>query len=220
MFQFLMSEMIRVINKSYLKYWYIISSVIFITSYMGVKQMIIITVQPVLYLTILFSGGGKGSVWLISGGLLASYNTFKYKHYFWYLFKDTLYDEEVYLILVCIAWIELRCISFCIEYIERKEKLQTSKAVELNDPPVMETIINMLSYIFYLPLLYTGPVILYEDFERSFQVQSDNITTRLRRFIWDMALFLLYTLILDLAFHYVYFYAMQNEIEVRISPAF
>ncbi|XP_073957445.1 protein-cysteine N-palmitoyltransferase Rasp-like isoform X2 [Choristoneura fumiferana] len=215
-FQFFISEMIRVVHNSdsYLKYWYLISSVIFITSYMGVNHMIIITAHPFLFLLIIFLGGGKRSIWSISSILIGTFNlyTFTYKRNIWDFLKDT-YEEEAHLILVCAAWTEVRCISFCIDYIDSKDKLKASEDVAANATSTWETIINMLSYIFYLPLLYTGSIILYDDFERSFKVQRYDMTTRLRRFIWDMILFLLYSFILDLAHHYIYFRGMQYEIE-------
>lgn len=220
-FQFFISEMIRVIHKShlYLKYWYIVSSVIFVVSFMGVKHMIIITVHPFIFLLIIFFGGGKRSIWLISSVLIGVFNLYTrtYKNNVWDFFKYSR-EEEANLILVCVAWTELRCVSFCVDYIDRKEKLKATKDakddVDVNNISTWETIINMLSYIFYLPLLYTGSIILHDVFERSFKVQKYDVTTRLRRFFWDTSLFLLYSFILDLAHHYIYFRGMQYEIEV------
>jgi hypothetical protein len=205
-FQFIVSELVRSFEIKYLKYWYILSSIIYIVAYTGVKQMSLIFLQPVLYLSIIFFGGGKSLVWMISIALLFCFNGLKYKNYFWDFFDaENFYDEEIYLTLVCISWIELRCISYCIDYIDVKHKLNLTRG---------EIVTNMLSYIFYLPLMQTGPVVLYEEFEKSLKIKRNDVTMRLRRFIWDMALFTLYTFLLDLAFHYIYFYAMQNEIEV------
>ncbi|XP_023947900.2 protein-cysteine N-palmitoyltransferase Rasp [Bicyclus anynana] len=203
--QFVISEFLRNTFLSFLKYWYIISSVAFVTLTMGYKQMIIILTQPVIYIMILYGGGKKLSVWITSILLLLSYNSLKYMYYFWsFLDYEDIQDEEVYLILFSVAWIELRCISYSLDFVERKDgKL-------LNQ----EDIINMLSYTLYLPLLYTGPIILYEEFQNSFERRRDNLQKRIKRFIYDMMVFQLYSLVLDLVLHYIYFFAMQNNMEL------
>lgn len=202
--QFLISEILYIICSSFLKYWFILSSTIFVIVYMGYKQMLIIFVQPLMYVLILLCGGRKLSIWISSILLLLSYNSLKYKYYFWnFLDHKDMQDEEVYLILFSVAWIELRCISYSLDFIERKEN-------NLTWPDV----VNLFSYVLYLPLLYTGPVILYEEFEKSFTSKRKKIVPRLKRFAIDMAFFQLYTFLLDLAFHYIYFFAMQNNMQV------
>lgn len=214
--QFSISEILRRANVSLLKYWYIMSSVIFIVNYMGVRQLIIIFAQPVVFSTIVFLGGKKISIWMTSIFLLAGYNSLKYKYFFWrVLDTEYLEDEEVFVMLYAIAWIELRCISFCLDYIDKHEKLESAQdKTKFVRVSVFENIINMFSYVLYLPVLFVGPIILYEEFERSFHVRNENLLLRLKRFIWDMMLFLTYSILLELAFHYIYFYAMQNQIEV------
>ncbi|XP_045778550.1 protein-cysteine N-palmitoyltransferase Rasp [Maniola jurtina] len=204
-FQYIVSEFLRNTFSSILKYWYIVSSVVFVTIFMGYKQMIIIFTQPVIYAMILFIGGKKLSIWITSILLLFSYNSLKYKYYFWsFLDYKDMQDEEVYLILFSVAWIELRCISYCLDFVERKD----GKSLKLDE------IINMFSYILYLPLLYMGPIILYEEFENSFVTRRENLPSRIRRFICDMFFFQLYSLILDYVFHYIYFFAMQSNMEL------
>lgn len=204
-FQFVISEVIREAYISILKYWYILSSIIFVTIYMGYKQLLIIFAQPVIYALILIFGGKKLSIWITSVILLLSYNSLKYKYYFWsFLDHDDMYDEEVYLILFSVAWIELRCISYSLDYIDNKN----ARLLKFDD------IVKMFSYILYLPLLYTGPIILYKEFEKSFTTNREKLKTRIKRFAIDIALFQLYTYVLDLSLHYIYFFAMQNNMEV------
>ncbi|XP_059050968.1 protein-cysteine N-palmitoyltransferase Rasp isoform X2 [Achroia grisella] len=213
--QFVVSEILRRTELIALKYWYITSSVIFIVLHMGLKQLLVICAQPIIFVSIIFCGGKKISIWLTGIVLLVSYNSLKYKYFFWYfLDHKELEDEEVYLILFTIAWIELRCISFCIDYIDKKEKINNH-----NQPTAVDTIVDMFSYILYLPLLYIGPMILYQDFEKSFCRPKEKLPLRLKNFISDMSLFLFYTFILDLAFHFIYFLAMQNDMEtIRKLP--
>ncbi|XP_028156207.1 protein-cysteine N-palmitoyltransferase Rasp [Ostrinia furnacalis] len=215
--QFIVSEIIRKTQLRLLKYWYILSSMIFIVSYMGYRQLIIIMAQPILYASVILFGGKKMSLWIMSLSLLISYNSLKYKYFFWYyLDREDLNDEEVYLILFTIAWIKLRCISYSIDHIDMKEKSAKSKE---KIPSTVETLVNMFSYVLYTPLLYIGPIIPYEDFEKSFLAQSEKLASRLRRFICDMFLFTSYTFLLDCAFHYIYFLAMQSDVEtIRKLP--
>ncbi|XP_013194206.2 protein-cysteine N-palmitoyltransferase Rasp [Amyelois transitella] len=212
--QFSVSELIRrtnVHNKSFLKYWYIMSSIFFVIFHMGYRQFILIIAQPLIFFTIIILGGKKLSIWFTGIILLVCYNSLKYKYFFWYfLDNEELKDEEVYLVLFTVAWIELRCISFCIDYVEKKRKIQDMDGVL---PSALETLVNMLSYVLYLPLLYIGPMILYEDFEKSFYATNELLWPRLKRFISDILLYQIYSFCLDVAFHYIYFYAMQSNME-------
>ncbi|KAG6458715.1 hypothetical protein O3G_MSEX011000 [Manduca sexta] len=218
--QFIISELIRNTKTNFLKYWYILSSIIFIAVAAGLKQLLIITAQPVIFAIIIFSGGKKISVWLTSIVLLLSYNSLKYKYFFWRFLDDgDLLDEEVYLILFAVAWIELRCISFSIDYVERQEKLQNAENKGHKTISKYNEAVNMFSYVLYSPLLHIGPIMLYEDYEKSFTIQIERLSTRLKRFSFDIMLFLIYTFLLDLAFHYIYFFAMQSNIEaIKMLP--
>ncbi|XP_041975324.1 protein-cysteine N-palmitoyltransferase Rasp [Aricia agestis] len=210
--QFTISEIIRILYCKLLKYWYIASTVIFIFLNMGVKQMLVIVVQPVFFLIVIYYGGKKLSIWIVSMILLLTYNSLKDVSFFWdFLDPNNANNEEVYLTLFSIAWIQLRCISYSLDYIENRENEQITR----------NSILNMFTYILYLPLLYTGPIVLYEEFEKSFTAKPEYLLTRLKRFIGDMILYLFYTFILDLLFHYIYFFAMQSDIEmVRQFPTF
>lgn len=209
MFQFIISEVIRRLSLPMLKYWYILSSTIFIVYKMGVRQIVVVLIQPILYGAVIYMGGNKQCIWFISLLLLGGYNSLKYKQFFWnYLEHEEIQDEEIYLILFSVAWIELRCISYCIDYIERRDKDEIYRISFWYD------IINMLSYILYLPLLYTGPVILYAEFEKSLNIKGGPLWLRLKQFFCDMLVYKLYTFILDFALHYIYFFAMQDNMEV------
>ncbi|VVC98545.1 unnamed protein product, partial [Leptidea sinapis] len=208
--QYILSEIIREKFPEYLKYWYIVSSCTFVCKYTGYKHLVTILMQPTIYAAVIKFGGKKISIWIISIILLVTYNSLKYNFYFWsFLEHDDMQDEEVYLLLFCVAWTELRCISYSIDFVENKDEMYLKS----------KDIINMISYILYLPMLYTGPVILYEDFEKSF-TRVYKFDAKIRRFFYDIFIFFTYTLILDYIFHYIYFYAMQSDMElVRQLPS-
>lgn len=206
--QFVVSELIRTYKSSLIKPWYIISSIIYVSIYTSLKQLIFIFLQPIIYSVIIFSGGKKATLWITSILLLGSYNTLKFKYFFWSLLdREDLPDEEVYLLMGCIAWIELRCISFCIDYIDNKDSKNMSKS---------QTFLNMMSYVIYLPVLYTGPVILYADFVKSFTSPVEPLLNRIKRFVCDISLFLLYFFAMEVVLHFIHFYALQERIEVSI----
>lgn len=207
--QFVVTELIRRYNSSLVKPWYIISTIIYVSFYMCLKHLLFIFLQPILCSTIIFCGGKKTTLWITSILLLGSYNTLKFKYFFWHLLdREDLQDEEVYMLMGCIGWILLRCISFCIDYIDNKDSNNMSKS---------QTLLNMLSYVMYLPVLYSGPVILYKDFKKSFSSPAAPLLDRLKRFVCDISLFLLYILGMDIALHFIHFQALQERIEVSID---
>ncbi|XP_026320125.1 protein-cysteine N-palmitoyltransferase Rasp isoform X2 [Hyposmocoma kahamanoa] len=204
--QFVVTELIRRYKSSLLKPWYIISSIIYVSLYMCLKHLLFIFLQPILCSTIIFCGGKKAILWITGILLLGSFNTLKFKYLFWYLVdREDLQDEQIYLLMGCIAWILLRCISFSIDYIDNKDSKNISKS---------QTFLNMLSYVMYLPVLYLGPVILYKDFERSFSSPAEPLLDRIKRFVCDISLFLLYFFGMELALHFIHFHALKERIEL------
>ncbi|XP_026739392.1 protein-cysteine N-palmitoyltransferase Rasp isoform X2 [Trichoplusia ni] len=164
-------------------------------------------------------GGKRISIWVTSILLLGGYNSLKYKYFFWrVLDTGNLQDEEVFVLLYAIAWVELRCISFSLDYVDKLEQRENIKDKEnLVHISTWDDLISMFSYVLYLPVLFVGPIILYEEFEKSFHVKNENILLRLKRFIWDMMIFLMYTFLLELAFHYIYFFALQSQLKAVYS---
>ncbi|CAB3256558.1 unnamed protein product [Arctia plantaginis] len=132
-----------------------------------------------------------------------------------YLIRTTCEsDEEVFVMLYAVAWVEIRCITFCLDYVDKVEKLEFAENEKYVELSASKQFVNMFSYVLYLPVLFVGPIIDYEAFENSFHVQNQNLRDRLKRFIWNMALYAIYTLLLEFAFHYIYFIAMQSNLKV------
>lgn len=211
-FQFIVSEILRQFNMPKIKHWYIFSSIFFVTLTVGVKHLLIILIQPIIFFIIILCGGKRISTWVTSLILLISYNSLKYKYFFWQFLDDgSSQEEKVFLLLFAMAWIELRCISYCLDFIERQEKI--SRSGDKNDSKI-QIFIDMFSYVLYLPLLYLGPIMLYEEYENSFRYKSENLWVRLKRFTVDIMLFVIYAFLLELTFHYIYFNAMHVDMKV------
>lgn len=187
----------------------------FISFYMGVVQLLMILVQPIIFFTLILCGGKQISTWITSFILLLCYNSLKYKYSFWQFLDDgSSQEEKVFLLLFALAWIELRCISYCLDFIERQDKVVES-GEKVHKENVLQIFTNLFSYVLYLPVLYLGPIILYEDFENSFQHKSEKLWTRLKRFSVDIILFSIYSVLMEFAFHFIYFNAMQSNMKVR-----
>lgn len=214
--QFIISESIRRTFPKLIKHWYITSSMLYIVLNTGIKSLLLVLIQPIIYYIIILLGGKRILIWILSIILLASFNSLKNKYYFWeFLDYRNIKDEEGYLLLFCLAWVELRCISFSLDYIENAERNVNNGEQKQTHKLKFDKIIDMMSYVLYLPLLYVGPVMLYENFEKSFTVPSKKLSTRVKTFLIDMILYQIYTFIIDLSLHFVYFYAMATDIEVR-----
>lgn len=74
------------------------------------------------------------------------------------------------IVYVCFAWIQLRCISSCLDMIDCKPWTETLLQSDPSPP-----LLRHLSYVFYLPLMFLGPFVLYRDFEHSVSVLLDKL---------------------------------------------
>ncbi|XP_011562248.3 protein-cysteine N-palmitoyltransferase Rasp [Plutella xylostella] len=214
--QFIISETIRKVQPSMLPHWYLTSSLLYNFVKMDIKQYLFLFVSPVVYSIVTFSGGKRLSLWITSVLVLLIYNSLKYTAYVWSLFEhDNLVDEEIYLVLFTSGWIQLRCTSFCLDYVEKKEKLSavSEKCIE-HQESVSESLLKMLTYVFYLPMLHSGPLLDYNEFEKSFTRRNTSLTSRINRFTIDIMLYLIYTFLLEWSLHYIHFLAMQENIEL------
>jgi protein-cysteine N-palmitoyltransferase HHAT len=114
-----------------------------------------------------------------------------------YLNYMDLSDDDFYLMLISVSWIQLRCISYCLEIIRSRAEIQ---------------FIDLLSYCFYLPLLFLGPVILYDDFDKGF-TRNDN--KKFSNLFVNLARYFGWFLFLEISLHFFYFNAMQYQAEVN-----
>lgn len=68
--------------------------------------------------------------------------------------------REEYLLAVIISWINCRCLSFCM--------VQCSLAAEKHSKGIdhKDGVLYLLAYCLYFPLLFSGPLVMYDDFQR------------------------------------------------------
>lgn len=204
------SEVLRK-RQNLLKCWYITETVIFINVVFGIKYCIAIITQPVVYAVLTFGGCKKKTIWFLSLAIFVAMNYLKYIDIFWQIFNNAR-DEEVYLLLTGLGWTELRCISYCINYINKQEKEGIESVNDMN----VGNVLDMFSYALYLPTLYTGPIILYHDFQKGFLACDNKLIVKMKMFLKNIILYSCYTILLDIAYHYLYFLVMQDDVKVRI----
>ncbi|KAG8228430.1 hypothetical protein J437_LFUL003907 [Ladona fulva] len=150
----LVNEVIRLYNRKLLPYSYFITGSICVLNYYGPAILVVFALQPVIFYCALWFKS-TAIIWLCSLLLMFILNMNPMVH-----LKEVLelQGDDEYLISVTLCWIHLRCISFCLECLmvdDRRDKEKISK----------RNFISFLSYVFYLPLMFLGPVMLYKDFE-------------------------------------------------------
>lgn len=74
--------------------------------------------------------------------------------------------REEYLMAVTIAWINCRCLSFCMVQCEKAVAAEAPKASKQPTHCVPDSLVHLFAYCLYFPVLFSGPLIMYDDFER------------------------------------------------------
>lgn len=109
--------------------------------------------------------------------------------------NNTFYS--FYKVLMAICWINLRCISYCLEH-GNKERC----------------FIDLLSYCFYLPTLLLGPFILCVDFKKTQEKIHLKLAKRTQRLCIDLFRYIFWLLFIEFSLHYVYINALSFQVEV------
>lgn len=104
---------------------------------------------------------------------------------------------QYYLLILAVHWIILRCTSYYIDLIDRKK------------PHVF---LQTLAYCLYLPLLFFGPFVTFDDFRRTY---SQCPSSPINGLIKNIARFAFWLFFLEFALHFVYVNATSFQPEVR-----
>ncbi|KAB7498612.1 Protein-cysteine N-palmitoyltransferase HHAT [Armadillidium nasatum] len=109
--------------------------------------------------------------------------------------------EREYTTSVIIAWIMLRCVSFCL--ITCDEDPERTK-------PDLPYLLDILSYSFYFPNFITGPYVPYKDYRAGVNEQFERWT--LKKFVWfslQIGKFLFYLFFADTLLYFFYAHSLQ-----------
>lgn len=107
---------------------------------------------------------------------------------------------QYYLLILAVHWIILRCTSYYIDLIDSKKQ---------------HVFLQTLAYCLYLPLLFFGPFVSFDDFKRNYSSHnSPNATTELLK---NIVRFGFWFLFLEFVLHFVYVNAVGFQPQVRRS---
>lgn len=207
-----------IIYKKYIKYWYCLVSFGFIIYTFGIVALLILIIQPVIHLFVLKICERTESIWLCTSLFLIVTNILKSTYA---SLQDpisfiNLTDEELYMVLITILWTQLRCISYSLDIILLNKSNRLGEKKE-NHQKILPGLLDLMSYTFYLPLLFFGPLILYENFNKSMcSVHQTSFTKRLKNFSFNVSSYLWWMIFMELCLHFIYFNALQYHIEVNL----
>ena len=81
-------------------------------------------------------------------------------------------------------------------------------------PSVLDFVM-MLGYCFYFPLLFLGPLVLYQEFESGvLKSYAPWTLQRVKTFLLNILRYLWWILFLELFLHYIYIGALQKKVQV------
>ncbi|KAJ4427997.1 hypothetical protein ANN_24010 [Periplaneta americana] len=119
----------------------------------------------------------------------------------------SLFYDQHYMLTISSAWIYMRSQSFCLD------RLMSSKV----SVSVAELVL-LLGYCFYLPMLFLGPLVLFEEFEAGIlKPYAPWTVQRMKIFILNILRYMWWMCFLELFLHFIYVGALQMDLKhVRI----
>ena len=136
----------------FLPVFYSLLGLIYVSKVAGVKSLFFLTLQPVTLFALLLLTKSSTVIYLAALALIGFQEQFT-----WVLehsYEPTMYRER-YIGHVIYAWINARCLSFCLDYL-------WNEAPRANH--VLGDFINMIAHAFYMPVAISGPIINYHVF--------------------------------------------------------
>lgn len=143
-------------------------------------------------------------IWLLAGVQLVAINLLKTDYYLGIFQEWTeLEDEETVEVVIILAWCILKCMSFSLENIDPFSVKQRF------------ALINFFHYVFYFPTTFLGPVMVYSRFGQisSGRMSLSKLWYKITKLVLDLNICLLWSLVLELALHYLYVNSLQNSVE-------
>ncbi|KAL7298501.1 hypothetical protein TKK_0008281 [Trichogramma kaykai] len=122
-------------------------------------------------------------------------------------------DEAYFLLTAAICWIQLRSISYGLDSID-------GFVYEDVDGFVLDLMKNV-AYCLYLPTLFLGPIILYEQFVRGIEKAYHPWSLdRTKKIALDLARYFFWLYVTQFCLHYVYFNALRFHPDAvrRLGP--
>ncbi|OXU20951.1 hypothetical protein TSAR_011068 [Trichomalopsis sarcophagae] len=208
--QVFVSQCLKILchNKTLLCSWYAALSVIFLWNYFGLLSTLCTLLLPCIS-CLLASLRSKVISWIVHTATLALIYYAKVSDV---IFREWLMleDEEYFMLTAAICWIQLRSISYSIDSIESYKHVDVWGFVQ--------DLLQNLAYCLYLPTLFLGPVIFYQQFldgvNKPFTQWGKEKSLRIFSSLVRYTFWMYFT---QLALHYVYFNALRFHPEFVIS---
>ncbi|XP_058790104.1 protein-cysteine N-palmitoyltransferase Rasp isoform X2 [Phymastichus coffea] len=201
--QVLISQQMKLLfhNTEILCLWYSFVSIAFLLYYFGLTTTFCTLLLPLTscLLTVLKSKALSWIVHCITLFFIYHARTSK-------LFQDwiQLHDEQFFMLSSAICWIQLRSISYSIDSIVTYNRI--------NIFGFMKDLLQNIAYCLYLPTLFLGPVILYEQFTHGLKKPFTRWTkTKTIKILGNIARYLFWMFFTHLSMHFIYFNALKYQ---------
>ena len=132
--------------------WFIVVALSFLFLYFGILGILCILIQPCIS-CLLLAINSKIITWLTNLIILTAINFAKHSETIYQFFVH-LENEEYFMLTIVICWTQLRSISFVMDNCGSKLYFKSFFVLLLHNT----------AYNLYLPNLFLGPVILYDEF--------------------------------------------------------
>ncbi|XP_060068989.1 protein-cysteine N-palmitoyltransferase HHAT-like isoform X2 [Ylistrum balloti] len=169
-----------------------------------------------LYLTSLLQS--TTAVWTVSITLLSTLNFEPFVSWMKALNTHDIDGYKIYLLMFTLALLQLRYTSFCLEKVKRSNTQTDTNNTDLIGEHEKSHItlrygpVDMVFYVFYFPLFFTGPIMSYGVFSSQICQQRKSWTwTRVTSLCTDFFRLLFWAFINELCLHYFYFNALQHN---------
>ncbi|XP_041353207.1 protein-cysteine N-palmitoyltransferase HHAT-like [Gigantopelta aegis] len=152
------------------------------------------------------------AVWITSLSLLATLNYEYFLPFMKWLcaIQEDTQERAVYLFLFELALVNLRYTSFCLE------KCKSSSS--LKKTPDCYGMLDMLLYVFYIPLFFTGPLLTYDKFVIQINnCQQKWTLEKLYPILRDFVRVLFWAVFIEFILHYMYFNALMQNVHLLKS---
>ncbi|XP_017777846.1 PREDICTED: protein-cysteine N-palmitoyltransferase Rasp [Nicrophorus vespilloides] len=174
----------------------LVLSFMFLLYYTNVAVFLLLVLQPFVFQ--LFSKFKNITlIWICCGLCLLIITIYKFVDN-----KTLQYvgiTEELHITsIIAVFWINLRCLSFYIDKIK----------MEVNDKI---TFFDFINFVFYLPTLFCGPFVGYNDFKSKNNFR--NLTSRTTKLFLNLLRVLFWFIFTEYCLHYIYINAISYQVE-------
>lgn len=182
LFSFLCFKIIQV--------WYVVWSLLFVAIEFNLKSVAFLSGQPLLFHFLATRSSLRNkevAVWVLNLLLILGMNVLKTS-------ANTLEHSAI---LSAAYWISLRCLYYHVRKIRSSKRSEDAQLVGSH-------FLDCFSYCLYLPALFLGPFMVYEDFQVALTSSRLGIASRLAELVAKLTRVALWFAFAGYALHYFY----------------